>query len=370
MNERQTTYILAIHSLNRVSAAKMQQLLDHFDGSAEQAWRNIRLWDKAAGYNERQMQELLELARYCQPERIYQQFLDCGCGLVMLGDSLYPPLLTEINDAPYLLFYRGNLPKAEDMCLALIGARQYSGYGRQVAEILARDLAIQEFCIVSGMARGIDGFCHQAAIEAGGQTVAVLGSGLDVIYPREHAALYQRICENGAVISEFPLGMAALAQNFPRRNRIISGLSRGVVVIEATQKSGTLLTVYSALAQQRDVFAVPGPITSRSSAGTNQLIRDGSLVATCAEDIWREYLDQPRHKYPPKGKAKAAETSAADDKLLDKLTLPLHFDELLAADSSLDAPTLAARLTVLEIRGLIKQLPGRYYQRTMREIKK
>jgi DNA processing protein len=272
-----------------------------------------------------------------------------------------------------VLFYWGELPDSQELCLALIGSRRVTPYGCQVAEILSRDLAYQGACIVSGMARGIDTICHKAALAAGGRTVAVLGSGLDVIYPRENEQLYRKICEGGAVISEFPLGTPALAANFPRRNRIISGLSRGVVVIEADLHSGTMHTVHHALDQGKDVFAIPGPITSPCSRGTNKLIQDypDLVMATSAADIWSKYTDQPMQRVPASSKVKLQQGAISEQErqILQLTMTPLQFDELATkAELGLSAATLAATLTMLEIRGLIKQLPGKYYQAVVKHI--
>jgi DNA processing protein len=228
--------------------------------------------------------------------------------------------------------------------------------------MLARDLAAQGLTIVSGMARGIDGICHQHAILAGGKTLAVLGGGVDVIYPREHSKLYRSIVEQGAVISEFPLGTAPVTFNFPLRTRIISGLSRGVLVIEAGEKSGTLLTVDHGLEQGRDIFAVPGPITSAVSRGTNRLIVQGAKLVQTAEDVWREYLDAPRPVLTAEEKEQRPQLAQEERELLTQMSLPLHFDQLLTL-SGWPANKLAALLTMWEIRGLIRQLPGKNYQR-------
>jgi DNA processing protein len=212
------------------------------------------------------------------------------------------------------------------------------------------------------MARGIDGVCHQQAIKAGGKTLAVLGGGVDIIYPREHTRLYHSIIEHGAVISEFPLGTAPATFNFPLRNRIISGLSRGVLVIEAGERSGTLLTVDHGLEQGRDIFAVPGPITSAVSRGTNRLIVQGAKLVQSAEDVWREYLDAPKPALSPEEEQQRPQLAAEERELLTQMSLPIHFDQLLAL-SGWPANKLAALLTMWEIRSLIRQLPGKYYQR-------
>ena len=355
-------YLLALHSLNQLGAAKLNKLLAAFGNDAEAAWNQPEAWREYIQLSAAQAQELFAARRDCSVERVYEAYLNSGAGVVTLEDAHYPLLLRQIYAPPPLLFYRGELPADDDICLAMIGSRRASGYGHQVAEMLARDLAAQGLWIVSGMARGIDGICHQYAIHAGGMTLAVLGGGVDVIYPREHSKLYGSIIEHGAVLSEFPLGSAPATFNFPLRNRIISGLSRGVLVIEAGEKSGTLLTVDHGLEQGRDIFAVPGPITSAVSRGTNRLITQGAKLVQTAEDVWREYLDAPKPVLTAEEKEKRPQLAAEERDLLGQMSLPQHFDELLAV-SGWPPNKLAALLTMWEIRGLVRQLPGKYYQR-------
>lgn len=370
MNAEQLPYWLALNSIPRLSGKRLNQLLEFFHNDAALAWQNGRAWPEALGAPAAAAAEILEAWGRLDPARLYAEFLNDGCSAVALADAEYPPALAAVYDPPPLLFYRGRLPDPADICLALIGSRRSTAYGEQVAEIFSRDLAGQGMVVVSGMARGIDSICHRGALKAGGRTVAVLGSGLDVIYPRENSRLYAEICESGAVISEFPLGAAALAANFPRRNRIISGLSRGVVVIEAGEKSGTLLTVDYALQQGRDVFAVPGPVTSPWSKGTNKLLKDGCQMALCAEDIRSYYIHAPARPLQP-GRAAGAGPglSALDRRLLELLITPRQIDELSACPGlELDSGALAAALTMLEIRGLVRQLPGKYYQTVVKHI--
>jgi DNA processing protein len=355
-------YLLALHSLNKLGAAKLAKLLAAYGHQAEAAWRQAEEWREVIQLNDAQEQELLAARRACQPQQVYESYLASGASVITVQDARYPLLLRQIYAPPPLLFYKGELPLDDDICLAMIGSRRASGYGYQVAETLARDLAAQGLWIVSGMARGIDGICHQHAILAGGKTLAVLGGGLDVIYPREHTKLYHSIIEHGAVLSEFPLGATPATFNFPLRNRIISGLARGVLVIEAGEKSGTLLTVDHGLEQGRDIFAVPGPITSAVSRGTNRLITQGAKLVQAAEDVWREYLDAPKPVLTAAEKERRPQLAEEERDLLAQMSLPQHFDQLLAL-SGWPANKLAALLTMWEIRGLVRQLPGKYYQR-------
>ena len=355
-------YLLALHSLNKLGATKLTKLLRAYDNNAEAAWRQPEGWRNAIDLSAAQAEELLAARRTCLVEQVYEDYLASGAGVITLDDARYPLLLRDIYAPPPLLFFKGELPTEDDICLAMVGSRRASGYGYQVAEMLARDLAAQGLWIVSGMARGIDGICHQHAMLSGGKTLAVLGGGLDIIYPREHTNLYHNIIKHGAVISEFPLGATPAGFNFPLRNRIISGLSRGVLVIEAGEKSGTLLTVDHGLEQGRDIFAVPGPITSAVSRGTNRLITQGAKLVQTAEDVWREYLDAPKPVLTAAEKEQRPQLAAEERELLLQMSLPQHFDQLLAL-SGWPANKLAALLTMWEIRGLVRQLPGKNYQR-------
>lgn len=369
MDSQRLPFLLAFNSLTRLKAVEVRSILDYYDGDAREAWLHPYEWGRLAVLGKAAEADLLAQHRACDPDALFSQWLDSGCRVAALEDEEYPQLLRNIYDPPLLLFYHGSLPRPEDITLAMIGSRQASSYGRQTAEIFARDLAAQGAVIVSGLARGIDGVCHRAALSAGGRTLAVLGSGLDVIYPPEHDRLYADICASGAVISEFPLGTEALPYNFPRRNRLISGLSLGVIVIEAGAKSGTLRTVDYALEQGRDVYCVPGNVTSSNSRGTNRLLKDGAAaMMTCAEDVWANYSDAPLVRAA--GPAPAPAEDPEDKRLLQALKEPRRADELISSGATgLDIATLQARLSRLEIMGRVKQLPGKYYQTVIRGIR-
>lgn len=375
--ETQVGYYLAFNALYKLNSSTILRILNGFGGDAAAAWQNPQQWEQLIRMTPKLKGDLLRQHHTIDPVKLYSDYLASGCGLTWLGADDYPQPLTDIFDPPLVLFYRGTLPSATDLSLALIGSRRATPYGHQVAEIFSRDLAYQGIWIISGMARGIDSICHRGALSAGGKTLAVLGSGIDVIYPRENERLYYDICDNGAVVSEFSLGMAALAQNFPRRNRIISGLAKGVVVIEAALNSGTMHTVNHALEQGKDVFAVPGPITSQYSKGTNQLIREcpSMVMATCAEDIWRRYMDSPMKRWTSHSPSVNSQAPAMDKnneeekKLLTILQTPYQFDQLVAmSELGLTTAQLASLLTILEVKGLIRQLPGKYYQTVVKNI--
>ncbi|MBQ1342645.1 MAG: DNA-processing protein DprA [Firmicutes bacterium] len=369
MDSERLPFLLAFNSLPRLKAQDARSILEYYDGDAGEAWLHPYEWSKIAVLSRDAEEEILSRRRALDPAALFDQWLNYGCKVTAWGDEDYPLLLRNIYDPPLVLFYHGTLPGPEDVTLAMIGSRQASSYGRQAAEIFARDLAAQGCVIVSGMARGIDGVCHKAALSVGGRTVAVLGSGLDVIYPPEHDRLYADICASGAVISEFPLGTEALPYNFPRRNRLISGLSLGVIVVEAGAKSGTLRTVDYALEQGRDVYCVPGNVTSSTSRGTNRLIKEGAAaMMTCAEDVWQNYSPAPLVR--PAAQSPARTEDPEERRLLLALKEPKRADELIAQGlTELNIADLLAKLSFLEIKGLIRQLPGKYYQTVIRSIR-
>ncbi len=285
-----------------------------------------------------------------------------GAHLVTLADSEYPPRLREIDDAPAVLYVRGTLSAADEVALGIVGTRKATAYGRDTATFFARELARQGVTIVSGLAHGIDAAAHQAALTAGGRTIAVFGSGIDRIYPPNHAALARDMVQQGALISEFPLGSQPEPHHFPRRNRIISGLSLGVLVIEAPEKSGALITADYAAEQGREVFAVPGNIFSPASGGTNRLIQDGAKLVMTVDDILEE-LDLARRNIEARVIAEhiapAGEQEAALLRLLG--VEPIHVDDLVR-NSGLSAADVLGTLTLLELQGYIASDGHNHYR--------
>lgn len=356
-------YLLALHKTPGIGNYRLRDFLDYFQGQSEQAWQNKSEWAELPKVGKSLGKQIVNAAAKIDPEQAYEELLNSGARVMTIEDEAYPTLLKEIHDPPYLLFYRGIDLDRDNLALAMIGARKATSYGLEAGRLLSRDLAAQGIYVVSGMARGIDSACHKGALEGGGKTIAVLGCGLDICYPPENLELREKIVENGAVISEFPLGTLPVPRNFPIRNRIISGLARGVVVIEAGLKSGTLHTVDFGLEQGRDIYAVPGPITSPLSKGTNRLLQQGSRMVTSAEDIYKNYLTKIKPVEPLAGQAEPPEAKAEglEKELLEMLVYPRHFDEICAKLDILPAK-LSSHLTLLEIRGKIKQLPGRHFQ--------
>jgi DNA processing protein len=283
--------------------------------------------------------------------------------LVALGGTDYPAALANIHDPPHLLYVRGTLEARDADAVALVGSRHCTPYGKRVAERLAGELARAGWTVVSGLARGIDGCAHRGALKAGGRTLAVLAGGLSRIYPPEHAELAGQVEAQGALLSEAAMGMEPLAALFPPRNRIISGLSRAVVIVEANEKSGALITAGQAAEQGRTVFAVPGPIDSPASAGTNALLRQGAVLVRGVEDIMEELVGVRTAVAP----ARAAEPPPGMDDVQRRVweflaEQPRHLDEL-AQGLSLAVSQLSGVLLMLEMKKVVRRLPGNRYER-------
>jgi DNA processing protein len=288
-----------------------------------------------------------------------------AAALLTWNDPAYPANLRQIHDPPPFLFVRGALQPGDRLAVAVVGSRNVGAYGLRMTRELSEGLARRGVTVVSGLARGTDGAAHWAALRAGGRTLAVIGSGIDVVYPSEHHALFQAIVDHGAVVTELLMGAQPDAENFPARNRIISGLSLGTVVVEAAAKSGSLITAMQAAEQGRDVFAVPGPVGERSR-GTHRLLREGAMLAERAEDILAEIaphmLDRPVPAAP-------VVLDAAECALLEHLLPdPLHVDALISR-SGLPAATVLQTLLGLELKGAVQQLPGKHFVATVVDVR-
>ena len=285
-----------------------------------------------------------------------------GIKIITFSDPDYPSILRHIHDPPPVLYVRGKV-HGDSLNIAIVGSRNPTSYGRTVTERLSGDLAQRGFTVVSGMARGIDAAAHIGALATEGKTVAVLGSGMGTIYPAENKRLFYRIAESGAVISEFPFLTPPDAHNFPVRNRIISGLSLGTVIVEATHRSGSLITARLAAEQGREVFAVPGSITSFKSMGTHRLIKQGAKLVEHVEDILEELnLDQPIPSIDTKEKP-AIPLTPEEKKILNELSpYPVHIDKLVRS-LSLSPALVSGLLLQLELKGLITQSPGKLFAR-------
>ena len=290
--------------------------------------------------------------------------------LVTLSEAAYPELLRWLPDPPPVLYMRGEMLPQDGVAIAVVGSRRPSRYGRMMAERFGAELAGQGFTVVSGMARGVDGLAHQGALQAGGRTVAVLGCGVNRVYPPEHRRLYESICGQGAVVSEFGFDTKPDRWNFPRRNRIISGLTLGVVVVEASERSGTLHTAQHAIEQGREVFAVPGRIDVESSRGTHRLIQGGAKLVTGVGDILDELPEAIRASALQNAKTQTPDKEATPDLSPQEAQVfrllgveEKHIESVIEA-SRLPAHLVASILATLELQGVVRQFPGKYFARS------
>jgi len=344
-------YWLGLHLIPQFGMAKIAQLLARFD-SVEALWKER---DES-------------LLRLDLPRRVLEQFvagrraidlpgemdkvLRAGADLVTLEDERYPPLLRTITGQPPLLYVRGRLAGITDKSLAIVGTRKPSPYGRDVAHQLALYLSQQQITIVSGLAQGIDAAAHRGALKAGGHTIAVMATGIDQVYPRENADLAQEIMEQGALITEMPIGTAPRGRNFPRRNRIISGMSLGVLVAEAPEKSGSMITVSAANEQGRDVFAVPHNIFSKTGRGSNRLIQDGAKLVMRVSDVLDELNITHRNTQTRITTEQVQPENDTERMILEQLGAdPVHVDMIIRR-TQLSAATVTSTLTLLELKGL------------------
>lgn len=288
VNAQEDKYFNAFNLIEGIGPVTFKKLRKYFQ-SLSLAWSAEKKELEAAGLSEGLSLKIKKEQKEIDPDWQMAKLEKAGIDLITLLDENYPRLLKEIYAPPAMLYLRGHLLNKEP-CLAIVGTRKISDYGRRITPDLARDLADAGLTIVSGLAKGIDTLAHQAVLKSSGRTIAVLGSGLDreSIYPKVNQELAEQIIQQGAIISEFPLGSQPLAQNFPQRNRIIAGLSLGILVIEAPERSGALITANDALEQNRDIFAVPGPIWAENSLGPHSLIKMGAKLVNQAEDVLNE----------------------------------------------------------------------------------
>lgn len=333
-------------------------LLAQAFGDLSSAWQASESQLRAAGLDAETTASLLRMQTQLDLDGEMSCIERVGAHLLTPEDDAYPDLLRNLPDAPLTLYMRGTLVAHDELALAIVGTRKASGYGRDAAAYFSRQLAAQGVTIVSGLAHGIDAVAHRNAIEAGGRTIAVMGCGIDRIYPPDHSDLARQIVQNGALISEFPLGTKPEARNFPRRNRIISGISLGVLIVEAPEQSGAMITATLAAEQGKEVFAVPGSVFNAASVGTNRLIQDGAKLVITVDDILDE-LNIARRKVEARALTKqiaptGSSVGEQERKVLGFLNGdPLPVDEL-ALRSSLPASELLGVLTLLELQGYVE----------------
>lgn len=354
-------YLAALQTIHGIGSSRIRTLVSYF-GSAEQVWQADKRDLFLSGLDEDLCNNLAASREKIDVHKLSAKWDKAGVKLVTLYDSNYPEQLARIYNPPAVLFYKGILPDTIK-AIAIVGARKASSYGRNACSLLSGTLAAAGVCIVSGAARGIDTAAHTGAVDRG-KTIAVLGNGVDIAYPPENAGLIARIAEQGAVISEYPPGVKPHPAFFPARNRIISGLVRGVIVVEAAERSGSLITADFALEEGRDVFAVPGSIFAENSKGVHNLVKQGAKLVDCAEDILVEYGWQVL-KDNSEVNVKVSEEEMLIIRSLD-FEIPRGIDELVMV-TKLSLTTLTYLLLQLELRGLILNCGGQHYLRTTRE---
>jgi DNA processing protein len=363
--------LLALHLAPGLGPCRTAALLQHFGSAARARRAGAAELREVDGIGPKLAEQLARALPAADVDGELRRVERGGARLVALGTPEYPAALAQISDAPHLLYVRGTLTAADALAVALVGSRGCSEYGRRITARLAAGLARAGVCVVSGLARGVDGVAHRAALEAGGRTLAVLANGLARIYPPEHAELARQVEAAGALLTESCMEQAPLAPLFPARNRIISGLCRAVVIIEAADRSGALITASHAAEQGRTVLAVPGPVDAPSSGGTNELLRKGAVPCRSVEDILEELhgvsaVAQMQKAAPPAPVAPAGPPPGLDEtqrRLWEALAEgPRHLDELVQR-LGLTVSQVTTALTMLEMRKAARRLPGNRYER-------
>jgi DNA processing protein len=357
---------LALARVKGLGAVSFKKLTTRFVDPTAAFSAALTELEQVEGLHRDAIDGIVAFSDWAEIDEEIERARDAGIAIVPFTNPNYPARLRTIADPPPFLYVKGNILTDDDKAVAIVGSRSASEYGRRVARDLARGLVSLGFTVVSGMARGIDGSAHESALQAGGRTIAVLGSGVERAYPAEHETLYRRIGENGAVLSELPIGTRPLAFNFPARNRLISGLSLGVVVVEATEKSGSLITATLAVEQGREVFAVPGEVGSSRSRGAHRLIRQGAKLVESVDDIIEEIAPQlldrtgsATQRAPRVLPQNASDATRTIFALLQENTLQV--DQVIER-TGMSAAQVLETLLDLELQGLLRQLPGKIYR--------
>jgi DNA processing protein len=351
-------YWLGFNLVKGIGAVRLQGLIQHF-GSLEQAWDADAGELRQAGLSSKIVERLLQVRQGTDLERLWEQVRDLGIQVLTWDDETYPPRLKDIEQPPPVLYVRGELLEEDLWAVAIVGTRRVTPYGRQIAEEVASLLGGNGVTVVSGLARGVDAVAHTAALRAGGRTLAVLGCGVDRIYPPEHHALAEQLMARGALLSDYAPGTPPESANFPPRNRIISGLSVATIVIEAGETSGALITAEFAAEQGREVFAVPGSILAPQSKGPNRLIANGARPLLDARDVL-DVLNLTRvsqHRAARKSLPADATEAQVIDTMADE---PLHVDEI-RVKCGLPIEKVTAALVMMELKGMVRQVGGLHY---------
>ncbi len=353
-------YWIAFSRVGGIGAVRFKALLDNF-GSLEAAWHASPAELTRVGLGPQTLEALLSNREKIDPKSELGRVVDLGFSILTWEDDTYPARLREIAQPPPVLYVWGQPEASDRLAVAVVGTRRPTSYGQAVAREVAAGLAANGLAVISGLARGIDALAHKAALEAGGRTIAVLGSGLDQVYPPEHRLLAEQVAASGVVYSDYPIGTRPEGTNFPPRNRIISGLAMVVVIVEAGQTSGAMITADFAADQGRDVFAVPGNITSKASGGTNRLIANGARPMLAVEDI----LEALNLDALARGEAveRALPEDPTERRVWDALSAdPIHVDDL-GARCGLTPASVMSCLAMLELKGRAKQVGGMNYVR-------
>ncbi|MEE9285355.1 MAG: DNA-processing protein DprA [Dehalococcoidia bacterium] len=355
---QEAKYWVAFHRVPNFGRARFGVLEQRF-GSLEDAWNAPGAELRAAGLDARSINTFLTMRSGISPDSEMERLEKLRIQVLTLHDPAYPNRLKEIYDAPPVLYVRGELLSDDEWAVTVVGTRRVTVYGREVTRRLVTDLSKNNVTIISGLARGVDAMAHQAALDAGGRTIAVLACGLDIIYPAAHTALARRIAGQGALLSDYPLGTKPRAEHFPRRNRILAGLTLGTLVVEAPDRSGALITANVAAEEGREVFAVPGSILSPASRGVNRLIQDGAKTVLDFRDVMEELNLQVAVR-----QLALPEAAAPDEKettLLDHLSgEPTHIDEL-RRTVGLPMADVSSALALMELKGLVRQVGAMNY---------
>jgi DNA processing protein len=356
-------YWLGFNLLPGIGPSRFRRLLKHF-GTAEAAWKaSNRDW-AAAGVDLKTTESVASRRARLDLDREVERVRASGAIFITSGDQRYPPLLRHVADAPPVLYVRGSILPGDELAIAVVGTRRASVYGKQVCERLVGEVAGRGVTIVSGLARGIDAVAHRSALAAGGRTIAVIGCGVDTVYPPEHVRLAEEIIANGAIVSDYPIGSPPDAGNFPARNRIISGMTRATLVVEAGETSGALITSNYAVEQGRDVLAVPGSILAPGCVGTNRLIQQGAKLVQDVNDIFDEI------NVVTVGQQLEFRALVPDDpverSLLEALTVePAHIDDIVRL-LGLPVSAVSGALAMLELKGMARHVGGMNYVTTGR----
>jgi len=359
----ESKYWLGFSLVPEIGPRRLARLLSAF-GDAASAWNATEMQLRRAGIESRPLENLLHARKRLDLDLEMERVRRTGARLITLADDAYPPLLRQIAEAPAVLYMRGTLEASDAQALSIVGTRKATAYGREAAHELARQLARSGITIISGLAHGIDSAAHAGALAGGGRTLAVLGCGIDRIYPSDNRALAEDIVQHGALVSEFPVGTPPDGRNFPRRNRIISGMALGVLVVEAPENSGALITAAVAADQGREVFAVPGNIFNPSSRGSNRLIQDGAKLVMGVDDILLELNLALRNVQLQAAAEQIAPANGTETRLLEHLSAdPLHVDEL-ARLVGLPIAVVTSTLAILELKGLARMAGPMQYTLT------